>query len=98
VILILTTSPFLVALINGLAIALTVLIVNFFVADNLNLSIIVSIALFSVVILSSFMGTVTPLILHRFGINPAVASGPFITTLNDLLGLGVYFLVAWTLL
>jgi magnesium transporter len=89
---------FLVALINGLAIALTVLIVNFFVADNLNLSIIVSIALFSVVILSSFMGTVTPLILHRFGINPAVASGPFITTLNDLLGLGVYFLVAWTLL
>jgi magnesium transporter len=40
------------------------------------------------------MGTVTPLILDRFGINPAVASGPFITTMNDLLGLAIYFTVA----
>jgi len=51
-----------------------------------------------VVLLSSFMGTVTPLVLHRFGINPAIASGPFITTTNDLLGLAVYFGVAMLLL
>jgi magnesium transporter len=48
--------------------------------------------------LSSFMGTVTPLVLHHFGINPAIASGPFITTTNDLLGLAVYFGVAMLLL
>ena len=54
-------------------------------------------ALFSVVLLASFMGTVTPLILNRFGVNPALASGPFITTTNDLLGLAVYFSVAHVL-
>ncbi|HAS59018.1 MAG TPA: magnesium transporter, partial [Algoriphagus sp.] len=58
----------------------------------------VGIALFCVVLLASFMGTVTPLVLNRFGINPAIASGPFITTTNDLLGLAVYFGVAMLLL
>jgi len=48
----------------------------------------------AVVLLASFMGTVTPLLLNRVGINPAVASGPFITTANDLIGIGVYFLIA----
>jgi len=58
----------------------------------------VGVALFCVVLLSSFMGTVTPLVLHRIGVNPAIASGPFITTTNDLLGLAVYFGVAVLLL
>ena len=40
------------------------------------------------------MGTVTPLVLDKLGINPALAAGPFITTANDLLGLLVYFTVA----
>jgi magnesium transporter len=47
-----------------------------------------------VVLLASFMGTITPIVLDKFGINPALASGPFITTANDLLGLGVYFTIA----
>ena len=59
---------------------------------------VVSIALFSVVLLASFMGTVTPIVLDKVGINPALASGPFITTANDLLGLAVYFLIAISLL
>jgi magnesium transporter len=46
------------------------------------------------VLLASIMGTITPIILDKFGINPALASGPFITTANDLMGLGVYFTVA----
>jgi magnesium transporter len=62
-----------------------------------SLALTVSIALMSVVLLASFMGTVTPLILNKFGVNPALASGPFITTTNDLLGLAVYFMVAHTL-
>jgi magnesium transporter len=58
----------------------------------------VSIALFVVVLFASFVGTVTPLILNRLGFNPALASGPFITTTNDLLGLAVYFLTVDLLL
>lgn len=55
---------------------------------------VVGLSLLSVVLLASFMGTITPLLLNRIGINPAVASGPFITTANDLIGIGVYFLIA----
>ena len=56
-----------------------------------SLSLIVSCALLSVIVFASFVGTVTPLILNRYGFNPALAAGPFITTINDLLGLTVYF-------
>ena len=82
---------FIVAIINGVVLAAIVLGVNLLIGENLKLSAIVSTALFCVVILASFMGTVTPIVLDKFGINPALASGPFITTANDLLGLGVYF-------
>jgi magnesium transporter len=61
------------------------------------LAITASIALFNVVMLASFTGTITPLVLNKMGINPALASGPFITTANDLLGLFVYFSVAFYL-
>jgi magnesium transporter len=59
---------------------------------------VVCTSLFAVVLLASFMGTVTPLLLNRMGINPAIASGPFITTANDLVGIGTYFLIAHYLL
>lgn len=84
----------LVALFNGLVLAVLVLIGVLLLGAELKLVFVVSIALFSVVLLASFMGTITPLVLDRFGVNPALASGPFITTANDLLGLGVYFAVA----
>ena len=48
--------------------------------------------------LSSFMGTSTPLVLDKLGINPALASGPFITTTNDILGIIVYLAMAHLLL
>jgi magnesium transporter len=50
------------------------------------------------VILASFTGTVTPLLLDRLGINPAIASGPFITTANDIIGIGTYLMIADLLL
>ena len=83
-----------VALINGLALGVLVLGFNLILGEPARLSIVVAIALFSVVLLASLMGTITPLVLNKFGINPALASGPFITTANDLLGLTVYFGVA----
>jgi magnesium transporter len=83
-----------IAVLNGLVLGLIVFAFNWALGAELKLSLVVSIALLSVVLLSSFMGTVTPLVLDKFGINPAVASGPFITTANDLLGLTIYFLTA----
>ncbi|MBM3176914.1 MAG: magnesium transporter [Bacteroidetes bacterium] len=89
---------FSVALLNGFLLALAVLAVNIFLFENDRLSGIVSVALFAVVVFASFIGTITPLILHRMGYNPALASGPFITTTNDLLGLAVYFSTVHVLL
>ncbi len=88
----------LVAIINGLVMSSLVLGFNILFGVQFELSLVVAIALFSVVILASFMGTVTPMILDKYGINPAVAAGPFITTANDLMGLAVYFMVAHMLL
>jgi magnesium transporter len=65
---------------------------------NVQLSLTVSLSICSVVLLASFMGTITPLVLNRFNINPAIASGPFITTTNDLLGYGVYLLIVYLLM
>jgi len=81
-----------VALMNGLFLALIVLAANMLFFGNPSLSCVVSASLFGVVIFASLVGTATPLILNRLGINPAIASGPFITTINDLLGLTVYFI------
>ena len=87
------TKVFVVALLNGLLLSLIVLAANLLISTgDQRLSVVVSIALFTVVLVASLIGTITPLILNRFGFNPALASGPFITTTNDLLGLGIYFL------
>ena len=86
-----------VALINGILLAVLAFAISYFRRGDLNISLIVSIALTSVVLLASLSGTVTPIILHKMDINPAAASGPFITTFNDILGLAVYFTVAYIL-
>lgn len=87
----------LVALINGLIIG-TLAGIYVYIASEPQLFWVVSLSLISVVVLASFMGTVTPILLDKFGINPAVASGPFITTANDIIGISTYFLIAHLLL
>ncbi|MET7253341.1 MULTISPECIES: magnesium transporter [Dyadobacter] len=89
---------FAVAFINGLIISAIVFGFNMLIGNDLQLALVVSTALMSVVFLASFMGTLTPILLEKIGINPAVASGPFITTANDLIGYGVYFGLAHLLL
>jgi magnesium transporter len=88
------TKVLLIALLNGIVIAGLVFLFVLLMGRPAKLGIVVSVALFSVVILASLMGTLVPVLLHKFGINPAFASGPFITTANDLLGITVYFSVA----
>src|SRR3989337_2252581 len=89
---------FFVALLNGIFLSTLVLGANIVLFGEYSLSIVVSIALFSVIVFASFVGTVTPLILNRYGYNPALAAGPFITTINDLLGLTIYFFTIHLLL
>ncbi|MEN9656512.1 MAG: hypothetical protein RL311_1499, partial [Bacteroidota bacterium] len=90
---------FKVALLNAALAALVALAGTLLIdGQNMTLAITVSVSLFSVVLLASFMGTITPLILHKFDINPAIASGPFITTTNDLLGYGVYLVIVYWLM
>ena len=89
---------FFVALLNGIVLSMLVLGANVVLFGEYSLSIVVSIALFSVVVFASFIGTVTPLLLNRYGYNPALAAGPFITTINDLLGLTIYFFTIHVLL
>ncbi len=87
----------LVALINGIIIG--VLAGSYvYIVGQPQLFWVVCISLLSVVLLASFMGTITPLILDKMGINPAIASGPFITTANDLIGISTYFFIAYLLL
>ncbi len=84
-------KEFTVAMINGLVCSALLLMFNLIIGHGYNLSMVVSIALITVIVFASLLGTITPLILERFKIDPALATGPFITTINDVIGLGVYF-------
>ncbi len=83
----------LVGLLNGLICSSLIFGIGS-VFGTLNLGLVVSISLFVVIIFASVMGTLIPLILDKYDIDPALATGPFITTLNDVLGLFIYFTVA----
>ncbi|WP_271423683.1 magnesium transporter [Aequorivita sinensis] len=83
------------ALVNGLAIALIVLFISHFIFSTSYLeSISIGIALVTVILLAALIGTFIPIILDKRGIDPAVATGPFITTSNDVFGILTYFLIA----
>ena len=61
---------------------------------NSRVGIIVGLSIFVVVVWSNFVGVVTPMIFKRLRIDPAIASGPFITTLNDVIGVAIYLGIA----
>lgn len=86
-------KAFLVSILNGVVIASLVFTFNAFFI-GLNIAMIVGMSIFCVVLLASFTGTIIPVVLHKMDVNPALASGPFITTFNDLVGIAVYFLIA----
>lgn len=80
-----------VGLINGLI--CSVLIWGYaFLIEDWQLAATVSLALLTVILCASFLGTFVPLTMNRFKINPALATGPFVTTLNDIIGITIYFL------
>ncbi len=89
---------FLVALLTGVVLAAISFGIVYLWKGEDRLAGVVAISLICVVMLSSFMGTSTPLVLDKLGVNPALASGPFITTTNDILGIIVYLAIANLLL
>ncbi len=85
-----------VGLINGALLALLIYVIAYFFAFP-KLGLVVSISLFIVVLFAAIFGTLIPLVLDRYKIDPALATGPFVTTLNDVLGLFIYFSVGMIL-
>lgn len=79
-----------VAFINGFILSSLIFIYNLIFSDSFALTLTVSIALFSVIIFASVFGTFVPIFLHKMKIDPALATGPFITTTNDIIGLTIY--------
>ncbi len=86
-------KEFMVGLLNGIVCAALIFVYNLAFGDSLDLSYTVSIALLSVIIIATLFGTFVPLLLDRYDIDPALATGPFITTVNDVFGLFVYFMI-----
>jgi magnesium transporter len=79
-----------VGLLNGLLLSSLIFgIATFF--ENSELGLVVSLALFTVILFAAIFGTLFPLILNKYKIDPALAIGPFVTTLNDVIGLFIYF-------
>ena len=82
-----------VAAINGIILSTVIFAYNFFFSESFALTVTVSTALFSVIIFASMFGTFVPMFLNRMKIDPALATGPFITTVNDIMGLFIYLMI-----
>ncbi len=87
-----------VATLNGLLIAAILTVVALLWRGDPMLGLVIGLAMFLSILLAATTGTVVPMILKRYGFDPALATGPFITTTNDVLNLLIYFTVASLLL
>ena len=83
------------SLLNGVILGIILSVGSHFLLDvELVISLIITIALISVIIIASLIGTFVPILLDKFGVDPALATGPFITTSNDICGILIYFTIA----
>ncbi len=82
-----------VGLLNGFICSVIILVCSLILNYKTTLSITVSISLLVVIVFAALFGTSIPLILKKYKIDPALATGPFITTINDILGLFIYFYI-----
>lgn len=82
-----------VSFVNAIILSSLIFAYSYFFQDSFPLTVSVSIALFIVIIFASLFGTLVPLLLDKFEIDPALATGPFITTVNDIMGLMIYLYI-----
>ena len=83
-----------VASINGIICCVLVFFVCALLYPQPNIALTVSVSLLTVMIFAALFGTFIPLILDKYKVDPALATGPFITTINDVVGLFIYFSIA----
>lgn len=82
------------SLINGFLLSSILILFGVLVNQDISLTLTVSISLMGVIIISALIGTFVPIILNKKGIDPAIATGPFITTSNDIFGIFIFFYLA----
>ena len=90
------TKETFVALLNGLILSIIIYGIAF-VFESATMGLVVGLSLFTVIIFAGVFGTLIPLLLDKYKIDPALATGPFITTLNDVLGLFIYLTIGMLL-
>ncbi len=84
----------LLAALNGVILALFLFLFVWAFKGEINTALAISVSLVAVIIVAGLIGTFVPLFLNKRGIDPAIATGPFITTSNDILGILLYFWIA----
>ena len=83
------------SLLNGLILAIILFLgSHYMLGYETKIGEIIAVALISVIVIASLIGTFIPLLLDKIGIDPALATGPFITTSNDIFGIMIYFTIA----
>ena len=82
------------SLINGIILGILTIIFGLIIDLPLDLSITISLSMLCVIIVAALIGTSIPIILDKRGIDPAIATGPFITTSNDIFGIFLFFYIA----
>ena len=82
-----------VAMLNGVVCSGIIMIITFLLGYESAIYFTVSISIMAVIIFAALFGTFVPLALNKYKIDPALATGPFITTVNDVLGLFIYFMI-----
>ena len=82
------------SLINGFLLSSILILFGVLINQDISLTLTVSISLMGVIIISALIGTFVPIILNKKGIDPAIATGPFITTSNDIFGIFIFFYLA----
>ena len=82
-----------VAMLNGIICSALIMLITFLLGYPSSVYFTVSISLMAVIIFAALFGTFIPLALNKYKIDPALATGPFITTVNDVLGLFIYFMI-----
>ena len=81
-------------LLNGIILSLIIIFFGLLINQSLEMSITISVSMILVIIVAALIGTSVPIILEKFGIDPAIATGPFITTGNDVIGILLFFYIA----
>ena len=82
------------SLINGLILGLLTIIFGLIINQPIELSLVISLSMLCVIVVAALIGTSVPIILDKRGIDPAIATGPFITTSNDIFGIFLFFYIA----